>query len=269
VITLNEASSTEKGVFAMGRFDNKVIVVAGGGGGTGAATCFRLGREGASVVVGDVDPAKAEAVTRRIGDAGGTAIAVEFDMADGESVRALVSTAFETFGRLDGLHNIAGNPSGHAGDLDVVSTDDATWYSQLGSHLLGYAHSCRAAIPLMLRNGGGSIINTSSASCRLAQPTRVAYAAAKSGVETLTRHIASAWGKQGIRCNAIAYGVVLTDNVRDALPPEFLEAALAETWSPRLGDPEDIAAVASFLLSDEAAWINGQVLDVNGGRLIG
>jgi NAD(P)-dependent dehydrogenase (short-subunit alcohol dehydrogenase family) len=121
----------------------------------------------------------------------------------------------------------------------------------------------------MLRNGGGSIINTSSASCRLAQPTRVAYAAAKSGVETLTRHIASAWGKQGIRCNAIAYGVVLTDNVRDALPPEFLEAALAETWSPRLGDPEDIAAVASFLLSDEAAWINGQVLDVNGGRLIG
>jgi NAD(P)-dependent dehydrogenase (short-subunit alcohol dehydrogenase family) len=181
----------------------------------------------------------------------------------------LVTVAFETYGRLDGLHNIAGNPSAQAGDLDVVATDDAIWYSQLGSHLLGYAHACQAAIPLMLRSGGGSIINTSSAASRDAQPTRVAYAAAKSGVETMTRHVASAYGKQGVRCNAIAYGVVLTENARAALPPAFLEAALAATWSPRLGDPEDIAAVAAFLLSDEAAWINGQVLDVNGGRLLG
>jgi NAD(P)-dependent dehydrogenase (short-subunit alcohol dehydrogenase family) len=253
----------------MGRFDGKVIVVAGGGAGTGAATSLRLGREGAAVVVGDIDPDRAGAVATQIGGAGGTAMAVEFDMANAESVRGLVTTAFETYGRLDGLHNIAGNPSAQAGDLDVVATDDAIWYSQLGSHLLGYAHACRAAIPLILRSGGGSIINTSSAASRDAQPTRVAYAAAKSGVETMTRHIASAYGKQGVRCNAIAYGVVLTENARAALPPAFLEAALAATWSPRLGDPEDIAAVAAFLLSDEAAWINGQVLDVNGGRLLG
>ena len=106
-------------------------------------------------------------------------------------------------------------------------------------------------------------------SSRAAHPTRVAYAAAKSGVETLTRHVARAWGKQGVRCNAIAYGVVLTDHARAELPPEFLEDALNETWSPRLGTPEDIAAIASFILSDEAAWINGQVFDVNGGRLLG
>jgi NAD(P)-dependent dehydrogenase (short-subunit alcohol dehydrogenase family) len=253
----------------MGRFDNKVIVVAGGGGGTGAATSLRLGREGAAVVVGDIDHERAAAIATQIGQAGGTAMAVEFDMANDESVRTLVAIAFETYGRLDGLHNIAGNPAAHAGDFDVVATDDTTWYSQLGSHLLGYAHACRAAIPLMLRSGGGSIINTSSAASRDAAPTRVAYAAAKSGVETMTRHIASAYGKQGVRCNAIAYGVVLTENARAALAPAFLEAALAATWSPRLGDPEDIAAVATFLLSDEAAWINGQVLDVNGGRLLG
>jgi NAD(P)-dependent dehydrogenase (short-subunit alcohol dehydrogenase family) len=179
----------------MGRFDNKVIVVAGGGAGTGAATSLRLGREGAAVVVGDIDLDRARAVATQIGDAGGTAMAVEFDMADDESVRGLVATAFESYGRLDGLHNIAGNPSAQSGDLDVVATDDAIWYSQLGSHLLGYAHACRAAIPLMLRGGGGSIINTSSAASRDAQPTRVAYSAAKSGVETLTRHVASAYEK--------------------------------------------------------------------------
>jgi NAD(P)-dependent dehydrogenase (short-subunit alcohol dehydrogenase family) len=140
----------------MGRFDGKVIVVAGGGAGTGAATSLRLGREGAAVVVGDIDPDRAGAVATQIGGAGGTAMAVEFDMANAESVRGLVTTAFETYGRLDGLHNIAGNPSAQAGDLDVVATDDAIWYSQLGSHLLGYAHACRAAIPLILRSGGNA-----------------------------------------------------------------------------------------------------------------
>jgi NAD(P)-dependent dehydrogenase (short-subunit alcohol dehydrogenase family) len=253
----------------VGRFDGKVIVVGGGGAGTGAATSLRLGREGATVVVGDIDAARAEAVAAQIGEAGGLALAVQFDMASDESVRALMATAFERFGRLDGLHNVAGNPAAQAGDLNVVTTDDATWMSQLGSHLLGYAHACRAAIPLMLQSGGGSIINTSSAASRDVQPIRVAYSAAKSGVETLTRHIAHAWGKQGVRCNAIAYGVVLTENARAGLPASFLEAALAETWSPRLGEPEDIAAVATFLLSDESVWLNGQVLDVNGGRLLG
>jgi NAD(P)-dependent dehydrogenase (short-subunit alcohol dehydrogenase family) len=131
----------------MGRFDSKVIVVAGGGGGTGAATSLRLGREGAAVVVGDIDSDRAGAIAAQIGGAGGTAMAVEFDMADDESVRRLVTTAFDTYGRLDGLHNIAGNPSAQAGDLDVVATDDATWYSQLGSHLLGYAHACRLPSP--------------------------------------------------------------------------------------------------------------------------
>jgi NAD(P)-dependent dehydrogenase (short-subunit alcohol dehydrogenase family) len=253
----------------MGRFDDKVIIVAGGGAGTGEATALRLASEGATVVVGDIRLARAEAVVDRILSAGGTARAVHFDMGDDASIRALVATGFDAYGRIDGLHNIAGNPTAQAGDKDVTATDDETWNAQFNSHLLGYARSCRAAIPYMLRNGGGSIINTSSASCRSAAPVRVAYSAVKSGVETMTRSIASAWGKQGIRCNAIAYGVVLTENAKAELPPSFIAEALEHTWSPRLGDPEDIAAAAAFLLSDESSWINGQVLDVNGGRLLG
>jgi NAD(P)-dependent dehydrogenase (short-subunit alcohol dehydrogenase family) len=253
----------------MGRFDDKVVIVAGGGAGTGEATARRLAREGASVVVGDIDLARAAAVVEGILDSGGSATAVHFDMGDDASIRSLIASGFDAYGRIDGLHNIAGNPAAQAGDKDVTATDDETWMAQFNSHLLGYARSCRAAIPYMLRGGGGSIINTSSASCRSAAPVRVAYSAVKSGVETMTRSVASAWGKQGIRCNAIAYGVVLTENAKAGLPASFVEEALKETWSPRLGDPEDIAAAAAFLLSDESAWINGQVLDVNGGRLLG
>lgn len=88
-------------------------------------------------------------------------------------------------------------------------------------------------------------------------------------METLTRHVASTWGKQGIRCNALSYGVVLTDNAKAQLSEEFFAAALAQTWSPRLGEPDDVAGPAALLLSDRGAWINGQVLDVNGGMLLG
>jgi NAD(P)-dependent dehydrogenase (short-subunit alcohol dehydrogenase family) len=252
----------------MGRFDGKVVIVAGGGAGTGESTSLRLGAEGASVVVGDIRLARAESVADRIQAAGGTAMAVQFDMSDDASIRSLISTGCEAYGRLDGLHNIAGNPTAQVGDNDVTTTDDEIWYAQFGPHLLGYARSCRAAIPYMLESGGGSIINTSSASSRSASGTRVAYSAIKSGVETMTRSVASAWGKKGIRCNAIAYGVVLTEQASAQLSQAFLDAALRDTWSPRLGEPEDIAAVATFLLSDEATWINGQVLDVNGGRLL-
>ncbi len=246
----------------------KVVVVAGGGGGTGRATARLLGASGARVVVGDVDDARAEEVAAAIRGDGGEAVAVAFDMGDPSSTTALVEAAVERFGRIDGLHNVAGNPAAHRHDGDVVSTPPETWDLQLRSHLLAYAHACRTAIPLMLEGGGGSIVNTSSNAARSAGTTRIAYQAAKAGVETLTRHVAATWGKQGIRCNALSYGVVLTDNARAQLSEEFFAAALVQTWSPRLGEPDDVAGLAALLFSDRGAWINGQVIDVNGGMLL-
>lgn len=252
----------------MDGLEGKVVVVAGGGGGTGRATARLLGASGASVVVGDVVADRAEEVAAAIRADGGRALAVAFDMGDPASTTALIGRAVEHFGRLDGLHNVAGNPSAHRHDGDVVSTPDETWDLQLRSHLLAYAHACRTAIPLLLDAGGGAIVNTSSNAARGAGTTRIAYQAAKAGVETLTRHVAATWGKRGIRCNALSYGVVLTDNARAQLSAEFLAAALAQTWSPRLGEPDDVAGLAALLFSDRGAWVNGQVIDVNGGMLL-
>jgi NAD(P)-dependent dehydrogenase (short-subunit alcohol dehydrogenase family) len=252
-----------------GRLAGKVIVIAGGGDGTGAATALRAGSEGARVVVGDIAMDRAEAVAGRIRADGGAAEAFQFDMGDEASRTGLVRFAARTYGRLDGLHNVAGNPSAHAADLDLLTTSVESWEVQLRSHLLAYGQIARAAIPLMLETGGGAIINTSSAASRSAGVDRIGYQTAKAAVETLTRHIAARYGKEGVRCNCIAYGVILTENARRRLPQAFLDEALKSTWSPRLGQPEDVAGLAALLLSDEGAWINGQVIDVNGGRLLG
>jgi NAD(P)-dependent dehydrogenase (short-subunit alcohol dehydrogenase family) len=251
------------------RLAGKVIVIAGGGDGTGAATALRVASEGARVVVGDINLESAEDVARRIRAAEGVAEAFHFDMSEAASTAELVRFAVATYGRLDGLHNVAGNPSAHAHDLDVVATPRETWETQLNSHLLAYGQIAKAAIPLMLETGGGSIINTSSAAARSAGVDRIGYQTAKAGVETLTRHIAARYGKQGVRCNCITYGLILTANAKRRLPAEFLEASLQSTWSPRHGRPEDVAGLAALLLSDDGEWINGQVIDVNGGRLLG
>ena len=150
-------------------------------------------------------------------------------------------------------------------DGDAVTTDIPVFEQTLRTNLTGYLLSCRYAIPHMLRQGGGSIVQTSSQAASFADPTMVAYSCAKAGVDALTRHIAVRWGKQNIRCNAIQPGMVMTDNawaMADSLP---LDQILSRTPSPRLGKPEDIGALALFLLSDAAAFMNGQILSCDGG----
>jgi NAD(P)-dependent dehydrogenase (short-subunit alcohol dehydrogenase family) len=247
----------------------KVAVVAGGATGIGAATAARLGKEGARVVVGDLSEDGARATAARISGAGGIALPVTFDIADELAVAALFEAAVDAYGGVDLLYNVAADMTerGLRGDTDVLTVDLAVWDRTMTVDLRGYLLTIRHAIPLMLARGGGAIVNTSSGAAFVGEAERVCYAVAKSGITALTRHVASGWGKRGIRCNAIAPGLVLTETVRNG--PHFadMERTILEvTRSPRLGDPADVAGMVAFLFSDDGAWINGQVIAVDGGN---
>jgi NAD(P)-dependent dehydrogenase (short-subunit alcohol dehydrogenase family) len=251
--------------------NGKRIIIAGGGNGIGAATSERLGAEGAAVVVGDINLDAAQATAKRIAATGGTALAAEFDLADEQTVRALVDTAVDQLGGVDGLYNVGMNATADVlgRDGDLLGMDPAVWRRTLEVNLLGYAYTARAVLPLLLENGGGAIVNTSSLSAHVGDQTRAGYQASKAGVNALTRHIAGRWGKEGVRANCVSPGVVLTAAAKTmALTPEAEEFTRMTIPSPRLGKPEDLAGVVAFLLSDDAEWINGQVWSINGGAMM-
>jgi NAD(P)-dependent dehydrogenase (short-subunit alcohol dehydrogenase family) len=247
--------------------DGKVVVVAGGAGGIGTATSLRLGEEGANVVVGDLNESAAHDVAGRIRTAGGTAIGVPFDIADEASVEALFQSAVDEFGGVDRCHANAADLSVPVimGDTDALDIDMGIWDRTMLVNLRGFLLCTRAAIPQFLERGGGAIVYTSSAASFVGEPARPAYAAAKSGVNALMRHVASKWGKKRIRANAIAPGLVVSDEMSEVIPADLQQRTLKGTRSWRLGHPRDIAAMVSFLLSDDGEWINGQVISVDGG----
>lgn len=248
--------------------ENKVAVVAGGGSGIGAATAIRLASEGASVVVGDIATDNARQIATQINESGGRGISVEFDIADDASVVDLMSEAVAQFGGLDLLHaNAADLSPGNIGrDSDAVSVPLDVFDRTIEVNLRGHLLCTRHAIDRMLERGGGAIVYTSSAAAFVGEPERPSYAMAKSGINALARHVASKWGKQGIRANAVAPGLVLTRAIAEDSP--IRKWALETTRSPRLGQPEDIAAAVAFLMSADGEWINGQVLSVDGGTTL-
>lgn len=255
----------------MRNLSGKRIIIAGGASGIGAATAERLGAEGAAVVIGDIKMDAAQATAKRVADAGGSALAVEFDLADEQSGRDLVAAAVEQFGGVDGLYNVGADVSADVlgRDGDLLTMDPAVWRRTLEVNLIGYAFTARAVLPLLLEQGGGTIVNTSSAAAHVGDHSRAAYQSSKAGINALTRHIANRWGKQGIRCNCVSPGIVLTESAKTmALSDEALAFAQMTIPSPRFGKPEDLAGVVAFLLSDDAEWINGQVWSINGGALL-
>lgn len=246
---------------------DKVVVVAGGGSGIGAATARRLGAEGAAVVVGDLDGPNADEVAAEVRGAGGRALAVQFDIADDASVGALVAAAVGEYGGLDAMHANAADLSPETIGRDSNALDvplevfERTFRVNLEGHLLCTRH----ALPHLLARGGGALVYTSSAAGHIGEPERPSYAASKAGINSLVRHVASHWGRQGIRANSIAPGLVVTPAMDTGLPSEFREYALRVGRSPRLGRPDDIAGMVAFLVSDDGEWVNGQVLSVDGG----
>jgi NAD(P)-dependent dehydrogenase (short-subunit alcohol dehydrogenase family) len=249
------------------RFEEKVFVVAGGATGIGAETARRLVDAGARVVLGDINE---EGGRRTVEGIGSGAHFVRFDISDEESVEALMATALDTFGRLDGLFSNAADlrPEVLGKDTDIMTMDVEIWHHSLAVDLTGFFYTARHALPHLLARGGGPIVVTSSAAAFIGGSTRPAYATSKAGLGALVRHIASRWGKEGIRCNAVAPGLVLTDEVGPNVPADRKAAYLASHLAGRLGSPRDIAAMVTFLLSDEAEWITGQVYGVDGGMVV-
>jgi NAD(P)-dependent dehydrogenase (short-subunit alcohol dehydrogenase family) len=249
--------------------DGRVTIVAGGASGIGAATAARLGSEGCRVVVGDIAVDGAKRTVDRIVGAGGIATAVAFDLADPASVAKLVATAAATYGGVDALFTVGADMGALRADSDVVDIEFDLWDRVMAVNLRGYVAAMKYAIPQLLSRGGGTIVNMSSAAAFQGEPTRPAYATAKAGIGALTRHVASRWGKEGIRCNAVAPGFTATEAIRSAPQwPDLELSALKRIRGARVGDTDDIASLVAFLISDEGAWINGQVINIDGGTVL-
>lgn len=252
------------------RLAGKRLVVIGAGTGIGAATVERLCAEGARVAVLDINLPAAQAVATRLASAGHDAFALAVDIADEASVDGAIAAAADQLGGLDGAHVNAADLRTIFADSDALALDLAVFDRTIAVNLRGHLLCTRAVLPHLLAAGGGAIVYTSSGAGDSGEPERPSYAASKSGLNALMRHVASRWGKQGVTANCIAPGFVMTPEMiaGGQVPPEWADLCLAQTRSTRLGKAEDIAGVAAMLLSEDGRWINGQVFHVNGGALL-
>ncbi len=248
----------------MKRLDGKIAIITGAASGIGRATACRVAAEGARTVVADLDGAGAKLLADEISTAGGEATAVQADLGDVDQVRAMVEAAVTAYGGVDILHNnAAATHLAATKDLPVSAADPAVWDETMRVNLRGAMVAIQAAVPHMIARGGGSVVNTASGAGLTGDLRNPAYGASKAALISLTRYAATEFGKQGVRCNAISPGfiVIPAKPGRQAVEATMLRHHL----TPRLGRPEDIAALVVFLASDEAQFITGQNICVDGG----
>ena len=245
----------------MDRLAGKVAIVTGAGQGLGRETALLFARQGARVLVSDVNTDTAAAVTAEITEAGGEALALQADVSKAADAERMAQRALEHFGGLDILVNNAGI----MGYGTVLTASDEDWERIIGINLKGVFLCSRAAIPHMQAGGGGSIVCISSISGVMAQSNQVIYNASKHGVIGLVRCMALDFAQDGIRVNAVCPGMMLTPMLT-YLPEETLAAAAQANMLKRGGDPAEVAQLVLFLASDEASYITGSIHVADGGE---
>jgi NAD(P)-dependent dehydrogenase (short-subunit alcohol dehydrogenase family) len=257
----------------MPRLAGRVALISGAGAGIGLAAAELFAREGATIVLAEIDRESGAKAQARLRAQGSTALFVATDVTDESSVAAAVAAAEREFGKLDVLLNCAGGSISADAPLGAVDVA-AVWGKTMQLDLLGTIHCCHRAIPAIVRAGGGAVVNMSSgAALRGASPAHI-YSAAKGGVLSLTRALAGTYAKNNVRVNAICAGRILTDRILarfgtpDApTPAEDQQAdARVKDYPFWVGRPRDIANIALFLASDESRMITGAAIPADGGR---
>jgi NAD(P)-dependent dehydrogenase (short-subunit alcohol dehydrogenase family) len=247
------------------RLDNKVALITGAGSGIGRETALLFAREGAKVVVADVNDEAGQKVVQELKDSGGQAVYAHADVSKASDAEAMIRTAEETFGRLHVLFNNAG--ISHAKDDDAVSTDEDVWDLTMSINLKGVFLGCKYGIPALRRAGGGSIINTASFVALLGAATpQLAYTASKGGVLAMTRELATIHARENIRVNALCPGPLRTELLMKYLDTEEKrQRRLVHIPMGRFGEAHEIAKAVLYLASDESSFTTGATFLVDGG----
>ena len=252
------------------KLEGKVIVVAGAGG-IGSGIAKRLAEDGAMVVIGDISHHAAAQAAEEIGAGGGTAIATVLDGADETSAKEIVALAVSRFGGLDGIHiNFAclesARPTGKP--TDVLGQDLDDFDEAIRVNARGYLLCTRQAIPALLQRGGGSIVYTATNSIYNGAADLLGYAMSKAPILPLMRHVATRYGAEGIRANAISPGLIVHAGLEAVLSGTHLTGYANAAPVKRLGRPRNVAAVSALLMSDDGDFITGQVIAVDGGAFM-
>ena len=244
-----------------GKFEGKVALVTGGGSGIGRASALTFARDGANIIVADVDVNGGEATVQMIKKDGGEAIFVRTDVTKAAEVEALVNKAVETYGRLDYALNNAG---GSVSNVSIDNCSEGEWDGVISVNLKGIWLCMKYEIPQMLRGGGGAIVNTSSVAGLVGFTNNAAYTASKHGVVGLTKVAALEYAKNSIRVNAVCPGFI-----RTPLLERIMAVKKLQSFGPmeRLGTPEEVAQTIVWLCSDAASFVTGIAMPVDGGYI--
>ena len=242
------------------RLQDKVSIITGAANGIGRAAAHKFAAEGATVIVADLDIAQVNEVVRDIEAMGGRATGYEVNVAERGTVDAMVANVKACHGRIDVLVNNAGMTR----DARLLKMSEAQFDAVIAVNLKGVFHCTQAVAEIMLAQGSGSIVNTSSVAGTHGNYGQGNYAAAKAGVIGMTKTWAKELGPKNVRVNAVVPGTVAT-HILDTVPDEVLAQIRNACWMRRVGQPEEVANVSAFLASDEASYINGATLEVSGG----